>query len=566
MDFRDFAVDPDGVAKAVAIVQAAQPLPRPEFAAPEATPHASSAKRAKGEAAPPPVDEAPPWDDPPEGGREGEFVGEVCAGDIAAEKSLSRPPATASGTPDMFGPRAGGFDVEDMNREWALVLMGSKAVVFRSQPDALLEDQQRMLSIEAFNAWFSNRFTEFPAADGKIKHVTWAKAWQLHPNRRQYGGLEFHPDPNNKPGTPGYLNLWSGLAVVPATKPDPRRYATFRDHLLNNVCSGNEQWFKWVFGFFAHIVQKPRERIGTALVLRGLMGSGKSKVGEIMGALYPRHYFMVDDPRYVTGQFNAHMASCLLLQADEAVWAGDKAAEGRLKGLITAPIQQIEAKGIDAVRLKNYVRLIMTSNEDWVVPAGKDERRFTVLDVHPRCAQHHDYFREMDAEMAAGGMAHLLGDLMAFDLDSINLRQVLRTDALLEQKIRSLDSVESWWFERLQSGVTTRHGSVWQQEIPITTLFDDYIATSDKIGVRRKQEETVFGMKLRKLLPQLDRQRRMTDVTSERGDTYTKRTWCYVLPSLGQARERFVAAVGQTVKWVTPTDDPPETQSEDFAM
>ena len=54
----------------------------------------------------------------------------------------------------------------------------------------------------------------------------------------------------------------------------------------------------------------------------------------------------------MTGQFNAHMASCLLLQADEAVWAGDKAAEGRLKGLITSPIQQIEAKGVDPIRLR----------------------------------------------------------------------------------------------------------------------------------------------------------------------------------------------------------------------
>ena len=29
--------------------------------------------------------------------------------------------------------------------------------------------------------------------------------------------------------------------------------------------------------------------------------------------------------------------------------------------------------------MANYVRLVMTSNEDWVVLAGKDERRFTVL-------------------------------------------------------------------------------------------------------------------------------------------------------------------------------------------
>ena len=73
-----------------------------------------------------------------------------------------------------------------------------------------------------------------------------------------------------------------------------------------------------------------RERAGTAIVLRGLMGTGKTVLGDVMGSLVAPHYFLVDDPRYVTGQFNAHMSACLLLQADEAVWARDKTAEGRL--------------------------------------------------------------------------------------------------------------------------------------------------------------------------------------------------------------------------------------------
>src|SRR6202012_4096188 len=145
------------------------------------------------------------------------------------------------------------------------------------------------------------------------------------------------------------------------------------------------------FGFFAQMVQRPRERLGIALVMRGKMGSGKTKVGEVIGALFPRHWFLVDDPRYVTGQFNAHMMSCLLLQADEAVWAGDKAAEGRLKGLITSRTQMIESKGIDPVQVANFVRVIMTSNEGWVVPAGVDERRFLVLDVGSGCEQNHAY-------------------------------------------------------------------------------------------------------------------------------------------------------------------------------
>jgi Family of unknown function (DUF5906) len=508
-DFNDILLASGGVETIGAVIDGAQQLRRPEFSVPGS------------------------------------------AGKGAAARSLSRE------QDDDLAPqlRAFGFDVDKLNEEFALVLMGSKAVVFLERPDAPIEDQQRMLTLEAFSAWFSNRFTERLDAAGDRKVVTWSKAWMQSNRRRQYFGVEFHPDPKNTPGIPGYLNLWSGFSVEPVAKPDPARYGIFRDHLLTNVCGGDEAKFRWVFGFAAHIVQRPRERIGVALVLRGKMGTGKTKVGEVFGSLFPRHYFLVDDPRYVTGNFNAHMAACLLLQADEAVWAGDKSAEGRIKGLITSSIQQIEAKGVDPIRLNNYVRLIMTSNEDWVVPAGKDERRFTVLDVAPHCAQNHGYFREMDEQLAAGGLAHLLGDLLAFDLDSVNLRQVLHTEALLEQKIRSLDSVESWCFERLNSGSITRHAEGWEPEIPTDTLFDDYIATADKIGVKRRAEKTVFGIKLGKLMPKgfgcpgVKKARPRRTVEDEHGNDITRRVPCYVLPALSVTRACFERLVGQSVAW-----------------
>jgi hypothetical protein len=476
----------------------------------------------------------------------------LCAENMAgnfAPKSPARPAEDGAA----LTPRHFGFDIDSLNREFALVLMGSKAVVFLEQPDAMVEDQQRILTIEAFNAWFANRFTEICGSDGKIKAVTWAKAWLSSKLRRSYRGVEFFPDPNNAPGTKDYLNLWSGLVCLPLPRSDPRAYGTFADHLLNNVCRGDPGLYKWVFGFFAHMIQRPRERLGVALVMRGKMGSGKTKVGEVFGSLAPRHYFLVDDPRYVTGQFNAHMATCLLLQADEAVWAGDKAAEGRLKGLVTSPIQQIEAKGVDPIRLKNYVRLIMTSNEEWVVPAGKDERRFCVLDIDPRCAQNHEYFAEMDLELANGGREALLRDLLDFDLSSVNLRQIPRTEALLEQKIRSLDSVESWWFERLMAGTTTRGGGQWRQEMPCESLFDDYIAASERIGVKRKQEQTVFGMKLAKLVAGLEKKRPWVDIEDKTGIPVRRRAWCYLLPSLSHCREAFAEALCQDVTW--PDDD-----------
>lgn len=442
---------------------------------------------------------------------------------------------------------AWGYDTVAMNREWALVLMGSKAVIVREQAKAPVEDRVRVLSLDAFRAKYMNKPTQQIGGDGKVKSVTWADRWLRDRDRRSFDGIEFHPDPENEPGTEGYLNLWRGFSVKPKTGGS---YAIFRDHLFANVCAGDLKRFTWLWGWFANLVQRPRERIGTALVFRGKMGTGKTKIGEVFGSLIEDHFFMVDEPRYITGQFNAHMASCLLLQAEEAVWAGDKAAEGRLKSLITSRVQMIEAKGIDPVRILNYVRLIMTSNEDWVVPAGMDERRFAIFDVGDAAKENFSYFREMDQELDDGGREALLADLLAFDLSTVELRKIPKTDALLEQKIRSLNSIESWWFGRLMSGTTTAKCEDWRPEVPKATLADDYIATAERIGIKRKSADTELGMKLVKLVPGLDSERKYTDY----GPSETRRVWHWLLPPLEDCRAAFEAALQQAVPWPREID------------
>jgi hypothetical protein len=438
----------------------------------------------------------------------------------------------------------GGFSIEEMNKEWALVLLGSKAVMVHEQPYAQeIEDRLQIRTVDAFNRWYDNKFVFWKAADGRMKPMTWSKVWMHSSDRRQYRGLEFFPCSDGVQGSPGYLNLWQGYEIKPRKKKDA--YAVFDDHLLTNVCGGDEALRDWVFGWFAHLMQRPRERTGTALVFRGRMGAGKSTVGEVMGSLIASHFYQVDDPRYITGNFNAHMAKCLLLQAEEAVWAGDKNAEGRLKGLITSKYQMIEAKGVDPIRLRNYVRLVMTSNEDWVVPAGKDERRFCVLDVGDGAAQNHGYFRELHAELDNGGREALLYDLLHFDLDSIDLWTIPKTDALLEQKIRSLDSIEAWWYSHLQNGETYTASGSWETVVPCAALYDDYIKLSDRVGIKRRSWESEIGKTLKRLVPGLEKKR----TTPPSGDEYGARRWCYLMPSLEQCRDGFSQAVGQSIDW-----------------
>jgi hypothetical protein len=460
--------------------------------------------------------------------------------------------------------------IDQLNLEWAFILLGSRAAIMRERHDGPIEDRARVISIEAFKAYFQNRGIVVKRRerqeDGEYREVKSyrkiAPLWLSHWRRRTYDGIEFFPDPNNAPGTPNYFNLWRGFSVKPdfATPAQDRwkKYFGFQDHLKANICNGDYQLYRWVWHWFAHLVQRPRERIGTAIVLRGRMATGKTVVGDVIGSLFAAHYFLVDDPRYLVGQFNAHMASCLLLQVDEGFWAGDKAAEGRLKGLVTAPKQMIEAKGVDPIRLDNYVRLLFSSNENWVVPAGMDERRFAVLDVGDLWKEDHARFKQLYAELNAGGREALLADLLSLDLDAENapnLRIIPKTKALLEQKIRSLDPITAWWLGRLIDGSQTHRAGGWRTKIPSATLFNDYLRSVEKLGVRRRAAETEFGIQLRRLIPGVTRVRAIefVEVFDEHGTHEVERlVWCLTFPPVDECRLAFDEALKQAYPWEEP--------------
>lgn len=494
------------------------------------------------------------------------------------------PPPPDHPPPDDDEGGSGGSDIiDDLNREWAFILLGSRAAIMRERLDGPIEDRARVISIDAFRAYFLNRGVVVRSRkmqeDGEYREVKSyrkiAPLWLSHWRRRTYDGIEFYPDASNAPGTTGYFNLWRGFSVSPdvATPAGERwkKYFKFQDHLKANICDSDYQVYRWVWHWFAHLVQRPRERIGTAIVLRGKMGTGKTIVGDVIGSLFASHYFLVDDPRYLVGQFNAHMASCLLLQVDEGFWAGDKAAEGRLKGLVTAPKQMIEAKGVDPIRLDNYVRLLFSSNENWVVPAGMDERRFAVFDVADHWKEDHQRFADLYAELANGGREALLADLLSVALDAPeapNLRVIPKTKALLEQKVRSLDPIAAWWLGRLIDGSQTHRAAGWRHKVPNQTLFNDYLRTVEKLGVRRRAAETEFGIQLRRLVPSAESVRSTEDVEvyDEQAfttTTVTRRVWCLQFPSLDDCRDAFEAALKQEFPWGEPRERSDDGEGDD---
>ena len=187
--------------------------------------------------------------------------------------------------------------------------------------------------------------------------------------------------------------------------------------------------------------------------MRGGRGTGKGTLFRAMSMIFGRHGLHITQSKHLVGNFNSHLRSALWLFADECHWPGDKAAEGVLKGLITEPSLAIEMKGRDVFAAPNRIKLAMASNNDWVVPAGADERRYCVVDVPKTRAQDHDYFGSLNTWIDGGGAAVFLHYLLTRDLSSFNVRAVPKTAALDRQKIEGMPALDRWILEGLDRGM-----------------------------------------------------------------------------------------------------------------
>ncbi|MDP4027009.1 DUF5906 domain-containing protein [Methylobacterium sp. NEAU 140] len=419
--------------------------------------------------------------------------------------------------------------VEEMNKKFALVLQGGSSLILRDRPGSVPD----FIKLGAFKDYHANAFV------GKRNK---AQLWMSHPDRRTYEDVAFSPGRD----TPGTYNLWRGFVFEPS---ESGTCNLFLEHLRENVAQGDPELFRWVEAWLAQIIQRPAVKLGTSLVLRGAQGTGKTKVGEVIGKLLGPHYVLADDSRLVVGQFNAHLARAILLHADEAFFAGDRSSVGKLRSLITSSKTTLEKKNVDPVEVANYMRLLVTSDKGWVVPAALEERRFAVLDMSERHRQDTAYFKALDAELEAGGYGALMKHFLSVDIDAVDLRTIPKTKALEDQKIHSMEPVPLFWFTRLFNGEIKTDDSDWSIVIAKSELYQQYLIECRDTNERYRMNSAQFGRELRKICPDIKDTKTWLKFKLPDGAEDEKQVHAYGLPNLAKCRAAFDAATGCRTDW-----------------
>lgn len=432
-----------------------------------------------------------------------------------------------------------------MNGQFAIVFQeGTHSILFETV-DEKGRPKRDFLSESTFKRRFSAHTIQ---RSRKGSALTYADVWLDWKSRREYAGLCFKPELEARNG---YYNLWRGFPfkAVPFAEAGASAklgFEMFIDHAKNNVCRGDEKLFTWLMGYFAHLIQRPWERPLTTLVFRGRKGVGKNvlvdRIGKLLG---DGHYLTAHDSRYLTSNFNGHLDSCLMLVLDEAFWSGDKQAEGKLKGLTTAPEIMIERKGKEPYMVDNLVRMIVIGNEDWLVPASADERRYAVIDVGDRKKQDRQYFGQMKMLMdTKGGAEILMHYLKHFDLSKVDVNDAPHTDALADQKLQSMAPLEQFWLQCLTEGriANSDFSQQWEQKVDKGIFRRALAAYCKERGIKTWLPSDVnLGRELKKLSPSID--------TSQKVKVEDRWMRCYQMRELDFVRAEWDKRMGFTHGW-----------------
>lgn len=437
--------------------------------------------------------------------------------------------------------------LRELNEKHAVIgdISGKCRIVSETWDDSLKRICLSYQSFQDFHNRYSNDFVEVANGD-KVQSMPLGLWWTRHKRRRSYEHVVFAPGRE----TPGVYNLWKGFSC----DAKPGDCSKLLAHVFDNICCKDENLYRYLLGWMARAVQTPDEQGHVSIVMQGLRGVGKGVFAQCFGKLFGRHFLPITNSEHLVGKFNEHLRDCVVLFADEAFYAGDKRHESMLKTLITEDTIMSEAKGVNAGVARNFVHLLMASNDSWVIPAGASERRFLMLKVSTDHLQDKPYFAAIDREYENGGKEALLHYLMNYNLAGYEPRDVPKTEALQEQKRHSFSPMEEWWYTKLERG-TIFDGEEWPDYVVCTHLAHDFTVHMQTWKSNSRANSTQLGHFVMSVLPngekckaQLSGAPEVVGVDGELKKVHRPRV--YRVASLEECRKHFADKfIGGDVDW-----------------
>jgi hypothetical protein len=426
--------------------------------------------------------------------------------------------------------------IRNMNRFYAFITEEVKIM-------QVLEDGTiKNITLSTFYASHAHHLFAILGADGKPKEIDVGHLWFKSNRKRIYKQLVFTPHAQPKDDI---YNLWEGFKITPKEGD----VQPFLDYVKEIICSENEEHYTYLIALLAQMFQKPGDKPGIAVVLRGEEGVGKSFFVERLCDLIAPYYFKSSNPKHIFGDHNSQLRNKIILHIEEAEWSGTKGHERQLRDIITGQEMSIHEKWVAIGRNNaNYIHVFITGNPDRLVSVGTGARRIFAMYVSNKRIRDNEYFGNLDKEFKGGMDAALLHYFLHYDYNGVNLRKAPDTEELVHHKKRSLSGVLEYLNNLAETGEMPagkpEPDGGWR--IAKRQLYRDYCAPHKWRYKLIRMSEDNFGREFTSLLPDIQNgvahraaNGKVTSIVKDRKTSRTegKQLNAYIIPPLKAFRE-----------------------------
>lgn len=210
------------------------------------------------------------------------------------------------------------------------------------------------------------------------------KAWNtvlMHPDFRMVDKLTYAPGQPQFCREKSYdseavldcLNVYGG----PGYEPEAGYVDPFLE-LISDVFDQDKDAINHVLSFFAHMLQRPGDRINHALVIQGEQGIGKDSIILAMERVVGSHNYAQVTLQHVESQFNEWLFGKQLIVFQEMLATGRRNIYNKLKTYITDPVHTVNTKHVSLQRIPNRAVYIFLTNYKHALSIDNSDRRMWV--------------------------------------------------------------------------------------------------------------------------------------------------------------------------------------------
>jgi len=239
--------------------------------------------------------------------------------------------------------------------------------------------------------------------------------------------------------------------------------------------------------YLAHLLQKPLELPGVAVILSGEKGCGKDTLFDFIGqyVIGSKHFFNYQSNKQFFDAYDTNRKDKFLVKLEEADRKYFLEDASYLKSLITATKNTFNPKLQPTITCNNYIRFIFTTNKSNVAEMSQGERRFVLLNVSSEKKGDFEFWDRVRHYLFTPEAGCIIADyLLSIDINNFTPRK-LPTNSFQEAVIDAQKTSEQLFLESWDG-----------EETNATDLYNVYRSFCGDNNLFFVNNSIAFGIKL----------------------------------------------------------------------